>query len=147
MNYCGARCVLFHVLMCNCTVNETALALFVFRTGLTRQWHARGEPERAGLFDLFLSNGRSSWAERRTPSANQRQSRQRTGVVSPCLIHVSWNSYCTPRGNVLKRSSRLKKRHAHVFCGLQANWKSHAELSDYYRELKLSHELFMMSCL
>lgn len=40
---------------------------------------------------------------------------------------------------MLKRSSRLKKRHSHVFFGLQGNWKSHAALSlpDYYRKPKL----------
>lgn len=120
------------------TVDETALALFVFRTGLTRQWHAGGGIRAGGVFfDLILSNRKSSWAERRPPGANRRRCRERTGLVSACWIHVSWNSYCTPGGNVLKRSSRLKKRHTHVFCGLQGNWKSHAALPDYYREARL----------
>lgn len=94
---------------------------------------------RAGgvFFDLILSNRHSSWAEPRAPGANRRRCRERTGLVSACWLHVSWNSYCTPGGNVLKRSSRLKKRHTHVFCGLQGNWKSHAALPDYYREARL----------
>lgn len=132
--------------MCLCTVDETvlapalapALALLVFRTTLTRQWHARGETDRAGLPDLFLTNQRRLEAERRSASANDRRSRQWTLMVYPCLIHVSSNNYCAPGGNVLKRSCRLKKRHTHVFSGLQGNWKSHAALSHYYRKPKLS---------
>lgn len=36
-------CCALHVL-CMCTVEQTTLALFVFRTGLTRHWHAPGNP-------------------------------------------------------------------------------------------------------
>ena len=73
----AARSVL-HV-PCTCTLEQTALALFVFRTSLTRQGHARREPERAGLFDLFLTNRRASWAERRSAAANGSRSRERPG--------------------------------------------------------------------
>ena len=93
-----------------------------------------GESERAGLFDLILSNGRASWAERQFPPANRRESRERTGLLSACLTHVSWSYYCTPGGNVLKRSSRLKKRRTHVFRGLQGNWKSRAAAPDHPRQ-------------
>lgn len=39
---------------------------------------------------------------------------------------------------MLKRSSRLKKRHTHVFRGLQGDWKSHARLPVYFKRLKHS---------
>lgn len=75
---------------------------FVFRTCLTRQEHAVRQSERERLADLLLTNRRSRGVEPRLALANGSQSREHLGLDSACLIHVSWNSYCTPGGNVLK---------------------------------------------
>lgn len=124
-----------------CTVNQTApRACFVFRSALTRQWHARGEPERAGSFDLLLANGRSTWAEPRFLfGSNRSRSRERTAFVAACLTHVSWDSYCTPGGNVLPEPAIPveKKKNAHVFSGLQGKGKSRAAAPDDYRQPEL----------
>ena len=131
VNSCSAQCFAC-ALQLYCKSRQSSR--FLCFELVSRGSGMHGESERAGLFDLILSNRRSSWAGRDVPEANPNQSRERTGIVSACLIHVRWNSYCTPGGNVLKRSSRLKKRRTHVFCGLQGNWKSHAALPDYYRK-------------
>lgn len=44
--------------ICCTTVQKTALALFLFRTGLTRQWHARGESERADSIPSYPIDSR-----------------------------------------------------------------------------------------
>lgn len=120
VNSCGALC--FH----------TRFAMYSRRdkpsrflpsplAGLTRQWHARGgESKRAGLFDLFLANGSLSWGRgNRSIGPIRARSASGQGSLFACPTHVSWNSYCTPAGNVQKRSSLLKKQHTHVFRGLQ----------------------------
>lgn len=86
------------------------LALFLFRTPLTRQWHAAGKLSGRAFF--LLTNHTSLWAGRRRPRSQLEEDPRATGSVTACPVHVSWNSYCTPGGNVLKRSPRLKKTHS-----------------------------------
>ena len=124
----------FLYLPCSCTVDQTALALFLFRTRLTRQWHAWGQSERADSIRPRPMGARGGGAT--IQSGQSERVPRATGPVAACPVHVLWNSYCTPGGNVLKRSSRLKKQQPHVFRGLQAIWKSHAALHAFHRAKK-----------
>lgn len=100
------------VFICCSTVRNTrqSLALFLFRTSLTRQWHAVGKLSGRILF--LLTNRLSSWVGLLYFRSHLEKDPRATGSVTACRVHVSWNSYCTPGGNVLKRSSRLKKTHS-----------------------------------
>lgn len=86
---------------------DSASRFFSFERCLTRQWHAAGKLSGRVLFRP--TNRLPSWAGRAYPRSQLEEDPRATGSVTACPVHVSWNSYCTPGGNVLKRSPRLKK--------------------------------------
>ena len=116
VNSCGARCFC----MCSATVGYSRhpsrfLCFELVSRGCGRRW---GESERAGFFDLFLSNGRASWEEPRVCKANCSQSRERTRHP----LRVA----CTRELEQLLYAARQRagallawKNDSHVFCGLE----------------------------
>lgn len=100
---------------------------------LTSRGSSMHEENRAGGIDPTLSNRKSSWAERRFSGANRWRTRERQ-AWSPRAWYT-WAGTAIVRREATCWNVPLpwKKRHPHVFCGLNGKWKSHAVLHDHPR--------------